>query len=799
MKVKKLLSLLSAGAMALTSLTGAMTFTASAANEDDYFTYAYQNFPEGKGYGATLKTDADFSSLVNGELIVPDTFNDDGTNGELPVVLVEAKGLASGNNTIKSIKTKSPVSSIGVKAFQYLNALEKVEYTTTGTLTFKSLTFDDCSDTLKDVYINASEVTFTGNMGKRAFNGFIDNTDAKIHVMSDGVKQQIINGTAGNVTEDKIEVVESELPTPVVTVECEDITFGTKGGFKPTVTVKVDGQPVDNPNVTIKMYRNQDCTDEYSGVGGYTSDSIPVGTYYFKAIVEGTDTYASAMSEPLEVKVTEAVIDKTNLNKAIEDAESFKKSAVENDYDPEAWKDVFSTAGKALVHAKNIANDTLNQYTQDEIDAATNALNEAMDKLKKSPADTTEVWAELQELITNAESIGDDYTAESYANVESVLKDAKALSKETATKTAIDDMITKIKKAMDEKLVGVIPAGEPFVKVYKNGKIAIAFDGTADDAMAGAASIKFTFDCASDVNFSSYASIELQADVDGEKSYVKNIGNNKTTGAEDCLAVLKLTNPIKAGQNVNLTVWTYSWEDASDYVYGITKVEFIDAKGHIVKTINDVSFAKDGLASVIEKAKAVEAEKDMYTAESLAVLTKAIEAAEALKDDATAADINAAASAITAAIQGLKYKTPDVDNPKPGNNNNNTSTTKPSNKTPNVKSQAQKNAEKAMKQAKITKLKVKSKAKKKITVTWKKVSKAKGYQVQVSTNKKFKKSKIILTKTTKKIKLTITKKLKSKKKYFVRVRAYTTYKAPNGKTNKVYSDWNKKLRTVKVK
>lgn len=107
-------------------------------------------------------------------------------------------------------------------------------------------------------------------------------------------------------------------------------------------------------------------------------------------------------------------------------------------------------------------------------------------------------------------------------------------------------------------------------------------------------------------------------------------------------------------------------------------------------------------------------------------------------------------------------------------------------------------ARKAMKQAKITKLKVKSKAKKKINVTWKKVKKAKGYQVQVSTNKKFKK--IIFKKELKKTKLIIkNKKIKSKKTYFVRVRAYAVYNDTNGKTKKVYSKWNKVLRKVKVK
>ena len=789
MKVKKLLSLLSAGAMALTSLTGAMTFTASAATDNSYF--KFDRNAEG-GYNVSLNPEADFSNMT--EVEFPATYSD----GSDAKVTFTAVGI-SGNSTITSISIPY-VGAGSIKAFVGLEVLDEVRYTCKGELTFSAITFMDSSTTLNKIYIDANSVNFK-NTGSRAFMGFVDHENAKIIVTSNDVKQQIINGTKNGVpvSEDKIEVVESELPTPTVEINCEDITFGTKGGFNPTVTVKVDGQPVDNPKVTIKMYRDQDCTNEYSGAGGYTSDSIPVGTYYFKAAVEGTDTYLGN-SAIKEVHVTAAVVDKTNLNKAIKEAESFKSSAVENDYDPAAWKAVFGTndrGSEALPTAKRVASQEGSQ-TQDDIDAATTKLNEAMDKLKKSPADTTAEWANLQDLITKAESNPGDYTAESYANVESVLKDAKALSKETATKTVIDEMITKVDRAL-RNLVGAVPAGEPFAYVYKKGNFTTILSGTTDESLAGTASIKFTFDCASDVSFNKDASIDLQAEIDGEKSYVRIKGTDGIydVGFKDRMAVLDLENPIKAGQSILLLAFTYTWDNASDYVYGITKVEFIDAKGHIIKTMNDVSIAKDKLETAIKNAKALSA--DDYTAESFAALTKAIEAAEALKDDATVADINAAASAITAAIQGLKDKTPAVDNPKPGNNNNNTSATKPSNKTPNVKSQAQKNAEKAMKQAKITKLIVKSKAKKKITVTWKKVSKAKGYQVQVSTNKKFKKSKIILTKTTKKKKLTITKKLKSKKTYFVRVRAYTTYKASNGKTNKVYSDWNKKLRKVKVK
>ena len=84
-------------------------------------------------------------------------------------------------------------------------------------------------------------------------------------------------------------------------------------------------------------------------------------------------------------------------------------------------------------------------------------------------------------------------------------------------------------------------------------------------------------------------------------------------------------------------------------------------------------------------------------------------------------------------------------------------------------------------------------AKKAISVEWKKVSGVKGYQVQVATDKKFKKNKKTVTIKKQKTTKTTVKKLKAKKKYYVRVR---TYIIVNGK--KVYSSWSK-IKTVKTK
>ena len=94
------------------------------------------------------------------------------------------------------------------------------------------------------------------------------------------------------------------------------------------------------------------------------------------------------------------------------------------------------------------------------------------------------------------------------------------------------------------------------------------------------------------------------------------------------------------------------------------------------------------------------------------------------------------------------------------------------------------------KSASIKKLKA---AKKAVAVEWKKVSGVSAYQIQVATDKKFKKNKKTATVKKQKTTKTTIKKLKGKKKYYVRIR---TYKTVNGK--KVYSSWSK-IKTVKTK
>ncbi len=92
----------------------------------------------------------------------------------------------------------------------------------------------------------------------------------------------------------------------------------------------------------------------------------------------------------------------------------------------------------------------------------------------------------------------------------------------------------------------------------------------------------------------------------------------------------------------------------------------------------------------------------------------------------------------------------------------------------------------SVKVSKVKKLKVK-KEKNTLKISWKKVKNIKGYQLQYSTNKKFKKAKNINLKSKKtSYKL---KRIKKKTTYYIRIRAYQNYKDANGKTKKAYGKW----------
>ena len=862
MKFKRILSLLSSAAMAVTAMTGAMTVSASTMN--DVFTAIF--------YGGQLEYAINgysdnyiqvLQELDTTEVTVPKEF-DDGSNGKYPVINFSAKP-SSADNYITKITLGDNISGVSNGTFVNYQALKTIVFEYSGLdfsipNNFASARSGGASDCIKEIYIYAQTVTVAN---PNAFTGI--NENLKIYVANDDVKKTIVDTTSTGsyaISDEQVIVMESSLPASEFTITCEDIYYGTEGGFKPVPSItQGDG------DISYTLYNNEACTEQASSK--YNANNIAKGTYYIRGAMAETENYAASFSNVVKVEVKAHVVGQEAidaLNNAIKAAEEFQSTHNIADYDEDAWNNIFQNNTNGLLRqAKDIAFEVNDgRYSEEEVIAATEALNSAISGLvRKGPdyseldpliaqaediinnhadeywgtaalesalynaqqvranpeasqedvnrsitnlknaiaslqkVDTQAEFEALQKAIENAESLdAKDYTDESYAALAEAIEAGKAFTAESdaremrAAARAITNAVSKL----------VLKPLEPIVYVYKKGKTANVLNGIADEALAGAKTIKLTFDCASDVDFNSNATIEVKALVNGVESYQRINGNKgQASGETNCEVTLPLTNAIEAGNEFEITAFTYAWDNASDYVYAITKIEFIDDSGKVVGKVTAKTVAKDELAKAIADAEAIDADK--YTEDSYAELTKAIEAAKALTEDATAAEMNAAIDAINAAIKALVEKQAPTEPTTPSNTTVTTTATKTPVKTTRSADVVKKDktaAHKAMKQAKITKLTVKSKAKKKVAVSWKKVKKAKGYQVQVSAKKNFKK--VIFKKFTTKNKLTIkNSKIKSKKTYFVRVRAYATYNDKNGKAIKVYSKWNKKLRKVTVK
>ena len=223
----------------------------------------------------------------------------------------------------------------------------------------------------------------------------------------------------------------------------------------------------------------------------------------------------------------------------------------------------------------------------------------------------------------------------------------------------------------------------------------------------------------------------------------------------------------KSAADVNRNLDLINTADSDDYSYYSICSSWVSNHPEIID-------AKTGKVTIPEKDTMVKLTVKTYYSASF------VEETDFFFDPGPLGD-NAAYRSVSVIVKGTKQD--EVKDSKPA--------TTPSTTQPTTKPSTTKNTETA--KPKKTSIKKLSKGKKKFTVTWAKVSGVKGYQIQYSSDKKFKKNNKSVTVTKQKTTKATVKKLKSKKKYYVRVR---TYKTVNGK--KIYSSWSK-VKSVKTK
>ncbi len=230
---------------------------------------------------------------------------------------------------------------------------------------------------------------------------------------------------------------------------------------------------------------------------------------------------------------------------------------------------------------------------------------------------------------------------------------------------------------------------------------------------------------------------------------------------------------------------------------GSTTEQTLKDAGYL--TTENTEYKKVDLTALKDAIKkATEKNTSKFTVESVSQFNKALAEAQALLEQEypLPSEVNKSIESLNDAISSLVDKKPSNDKASSNDDFVKTEPTSSSILLPNKKVTVSLNIQNSIKKAKVIKLKVKSKTKKKLKITWKKISKATGYQIQLSKKKNFKNN--IFNKQTTKNKITFSKKLKSKKIYYVKVRAYYTYKNSKDEIQSVYSKWSKKLK-VKMK
>ncbi len=411
-----------------------------------------------------------------------------------------------------------------------------------------------------------------------------------------------------------------------------------------------------------------------SNRGSYTEDSW---TEYQKVLDEYEKVYKAANASDCDA--TDQQIDKAmsdldaaakNLKFIPLNEEEYKKAkeAVEallaEENSPYTPNTLTSLRNLYEAQTGSFYNAAIERNSQNELDQITQRLKDAIDPSSSSyilakKGDTTAIQPLVDDCAKLVES---DYTLDSWKLVKDKLAAAQALldDPDNVSEEDIATIKDELTKAI-EALVVDYSEGEKtsgIGKIMPLGKETTLDSGKADESMAGAVKIRYIFDCAADTDFSEYTTIDATAVINGTNNYKQFKGNNNQKGAKDCSVTLDLASAIEVGDSYTIKADTYAWNEATDYVYLVTRIEYLDAEGKVLKmfTGGGETAKLDNYKKAIEDAKAL-VESGEYTEESVAVLQTAIDNAQALLDSTDGkplpSQMEDPAAALDAAIKAL--------------------------------------------------------------------------------------------------------------------------------------------------
>lgn len=394
------------------------------------------------------------------------------------------------------------------------------------------------------------------------------------------------------------------------------------------------------------------------------------------ATQEEVNAQTDALNAAIAALVEKPVVDKTELQTAVADANKFAASDENKEkYTEDSWK----TLEEAITVAQAVLNKP--EATQEEVNDALKALTDAKENLKtKEPSVEKPGKAELEETVNDANAFvkglenSEMYTEESLnALKEAIAMAEEVLASENATQDEINDAMRRVKEAK-ENLAQKKPAvaTEALENAIANAR-ELAND-TATYTEKSRTALNAAVDAAQKVLEDANTTQEtVDKQTEAVEAAIKALVKIKVPAETD-----KLKEAVKEAEELVKDTKKYSEESRNALTDAIALAQEVledtnATQETVDKALEAVNAAKEALVevgnlrNVVDEAAKLTGETDKYTEDSVKALQAAIDEARKVLGNpkATKDEVATALNAVNKAKEELKVKEADKKDEEP--------------------------------------------------------------------------------------------------------------------------------------
>ena len=395
-----------------------------------------------------------------------------------------------------------------------------------------------------------------------------------------------------------------------------------------------------------------------------------------EATQEEVNAQTDALNAAIAALVEKPVVDKTELQTAVADANKFAASDENKEkYTEDSWK----TLEEAITVAQAVLNKP--EATQEEVNDALKALTDAKENLKtKEPSVEKPEKSELEETVKDAKTFVESlenpemYTEESLKALnEAIAMAEEVLASETATQDDINAAMRKVRTARGNlALKKPAVATEALENAIANAR-ELAND-TATYTEESRAALNAAVDAAQKVLEDANATQEtVDKQTEAVEAAIKALVKIKVPAETD-----KLKEAVKEAEELVKDTEKYSEESRNALTDAIALAQEVledtnATQETVDKALEAVNAAKEALVevgnlrNVVDEAAKLTGETNKYTEDSVKALQAAIDEARKVLGNpkATKDEVATALNAVNKAKEELKVKEADKKDEEP--------------------------------------------------------------------------------------------------------------------------------------